>query len=143
MRVPGLSNEELEPFLQGNWVAKLATYNRNESIRMTPLHYAIDDGAILFTTWASGAATVNLRGDARASVLIDDPNPPYKGIHYVGEGEVQTEDWTPDELAQRFGRYSRSHEEAVQFYAFIGTIGERVRIRFRPGKTITWDLSKV
>lgn len=143
MRVPGLSNEELESFMRGNWVAKLATNSRSGSIRMTPLCYAIEDGIILFSTWTSSAATVNLRGDARASVLIDDPNPPYKGIHYVGEAEVRTEESTPDELAQRFGRYSGSREEAVRFYSFIGTIGERVCIRFHPRKTVTWDLSKV
>jgi hypothetical protein len=45
--------------------------------------------------------------------------------------------------AERLGRYSGSREEAAQFYSFIPTIGERVRIMFHPDKTVTWDLGKI
>lgn len=143
MQVPGLNTEEQESLLRGNWVAKLATYCKNGSIRITPLNYAVEDDTIHFSTWAASAATANLQNDTRASVLIDDPNPPYKGVHYVGEAKVQAEAASPDELAERFGRYSASPEEAAQFYSFIPSIGKRVRITFHPNETVTWDLSKI
>ena len=75
MHVPALSNDEQEAFLQGDWVAKLATHGRSGAIRITPLEYAIKDDTIHFTTWASSTAAANLRNDARASVLIDDRVP--------------------------------------------------------------------
>lgn len=79
MHVPALSNDEQEAFLQGDWVAKLATHGRSGAIRITPLEYAIKDDTIHFTTWASSTAAANLRNDARASVLIDDRVPRTRG----------------------------------------------------------------
>ena len=76
MRLPPLTDEELVPFLQeGMWVAKIATYNPEGSVRMTPLSYAIEGGDILFSTWEGSAAARNLRRDPRASVLIDKEIP--------------------------------------------------------------------
>ena len=43
MKLPPLTAEELEPFVtQGRLIAKLATQNQDQSIRITPLTYAVE-----------------------------------------------------------------------------------------------------
>jgi hypothetical protein len=52
MKLPPLTVEELEPFVkQGRWIAKLATQNQDQSMRITPLTYAVEDAEIVFSTW--------------------------------------------------------------------------------------------
>ena len=148
MRLPPLTDEELVPFLQeGVWVAKIATYNPEGSVRMTPLGYAIEGDDILLSTWESSAAARNLRRDPRASVLIDKEDPPYSGVHYTGQAEVEPEVLTPDEYAHLFGRYSGDFAEAVEYYQTLASLalalGGRALIRFRPTDRITWDFAKI
>ena len=148
MRLPPLTDEELVPFLQdGMWVAKIATFNPEGSVRMTPMGYAVEGGDILLSTWESSAAARNLRRDPRASVLIDKANPPYAGVHYTGQAEVEPEVLTPEEYAQLFGRYSGDFAEAVEYYQTLASLalalGGRALIRFRPADRITWDFAKI
>ncbi len=138
----GLTEQERRSFLEGTWVAKLATHHARGTVRITPLSYAVEDGTIVFYTWEDSEATKNLRLDGRASVLIDDPTPPFKGVHYVGTADVKPNDRTPDALADAFARYS-SRAEALGFYSFMETLGDHVLITFSPDETITWDLGKV
>jgi hypothetical protein len=147
MKLPPLTDQELKPFLQeGLWVAKLATYNKDGSIRMTPLTYAMgEDGEIIFSTWQNSDAVRNLRRDGHASVLIDKVDQPYAGVHYTGQAETGPETSTPEEYAQRFGRYVGNVEQAAESYKTLTSLGlgERAFIRFRPSTMVTWDFSKI
>ena len=147
MRLPPLTDDELLTFLrEGLWVAKIATYNRDGSIRMTPLTYAVDDdGGVLFTTWQNSDAVRNLGRDPRASVLIDKVDEPYAGVHYTGHAEVTPEPPDPQEYARHFGRYVGDRDEAVEAYKILTSLGlgDRARIRFHPERTVTWDFAKI
>jgi PPOX class probable F420-dependent enzyme len=147
MKLPPLTDQELAPFLrEGVWVAKLATHNPDGSMRITPLTYALgDDGEILFSTWQNSDAARNLRRDPRSSVLIDKVDAPYAGVHYIGQAEVEPETCTPEEYAQRFGRYVGDSTQAAEGYRALTELGlgERACIRFRPMETVTWDFAKL
>jgi len=147
MKLPPLTDEELRRFLQeGQWVAKLATYNEDGSIRMTPLTYAMgDDGDIIFSTWQNSDAVRNLHRDGRASVLIDKVDRPYAGVHYTGQAEAGAETCTPEEYGRRFGRYAGDADQAAEWFRNLTSmrLGERASIRFRPSSVITWDFGKI
>jgi PPOX class probable F420-dependent enzyme len=146
MRLPPLTDEELTSFLpQGLWIAKLATHGVDGSVRMTPLHYAVENGTLTFSTWENSEAARNLRDDPRASVLIDKPDQPYKGVHYTGHAHVQPETSSPEQLGETFARYMGGYDECVAYFRMLASLhlGNRVTIRFRPDRTVTWDLSKV
>jgi PPOX class probable F420-dependent enzyme len=146
MRLPPLTDEELTHFLrEGRWVAKLATHNRDGSIRMTPLTYAADDGEIVFSTWQNSDAVRNLGRDGRASVLIDRADRPYAGVHYTGRAEVARDALTPDEYGQLFGRYAGDPDRAAASYRELTSagLGGRAVIRFHPETVITWDFGKL
>jgi hypothetical protein len=147
MKLPPLTDQELTPFLrEGQSVAKIATHNPDGTIRMTPLTYAAsEDQEIIFTTWQNSAAVRNLQHDRRASVLIDKVDPPYAGVHYIGEADTGPESLTPQEYARLFGRYIGDLEQAAQSYEVLNSLGlgKRFFIRFRPTTKLTWDFSKI
>jgi general stress protein 26 len=126
-------------------VAKLATTNADGTLRMTPLTYAVDDGDIIFSTWANSDAVRNLRRADTASVLIDKPEQPYAGVHYIGHAHVVSEEVTPEQYGNWFQRYVGDYHQAVESYKFLlGLgIGERVFLRFHPTKAVTWDFAKM
>lgn len=147
MRLPPLTDQELTPFLyEGRWVAKLATYNMDGTVRMTPLTYAIgEDDEIIFTTWQNSTAVRNLRRDRRASVLIDKVDQPYAGVHYTGQADTEPETLTPEEYARLFGRYIGDPGQAAESYKILTGLGlgQRAAIRFRPVTKVTWDFGKI
>jgi nitroimidazol reductase NimA-like FMN-containing flavoprotein (pyridoxamine 5'-phosphate oxidase superfamily) len=146
MKLPPLTVEELEPFVkQGRWIAKLATQNQDQSMRITPLTYGVEDAEIVFSTWENSDAVRNIRRDGRASVLIDKADEPYAGVHYTGRAHAQSETTTPEEHAKLFGRYNGDENQAAAQYRYLTSLGlgDRTQIRFRPETTVTWDFNKI
>ena len=146
MLLPPLTEQELKPFLEdGLWVAKLATTNKDGTIRITPMTYAVDDGDIIFSTWENSDAVRNAHRAGPASVLIDKPDQPYAGVHYTGHACVLSDDITAEQYGEWFKRYVGDYNQAVESYKFlVGLgIGKRAFIRFRPTKAVTWDFAKI
>lgn len=146
MQLPPLTDQELKPFLEeGLWVAKLATMNKDGTIRITPLTYAVDGADLIFSTWQNSDAVRNARRAATASVLIDKSDQPYAGVHYTGDAQVVGDDITAEQYGEWFQRYIGDYDQAVESYRFlVGLgIGERAFIRFRPTKAVTWDFAKI
>jgi general stress protein 26 len=147
MQLPPLTDEELKPFLEeGTWVAKLATTSKDGTIRITPMHYGVENGNVMFSTWKNSDAVRNVRRSGMASVLIDRPDQPVAGVHYTGEAEVLADDEAgAEDYGRWFQRYAGSYEEAVESYKFLVSlgIGERAFIRFRPTRAKTWDFAKI
>lgn len=146
MQLPPLTDQELKPFLEeGLWVAKLATMNKDGTIRITPLTYAVDGADLFFSTWENSNAVRNARRAATASVLIDKSDQPYAGVHYTGDAQVVGDDITAEQYGEWFQRYIGDYDQAVESYRFlVGLgIGERAFIRFRPTKAVTWDFAKI
>ena len=146
MKLPTLTDEELKPFLEdGLWVAKLATHNLDGTLRITPMEYATDDGCVIFSTWKDSAAVRNISRDGDASVLIDRSDRPFAGVHYTGRAEVMSDDVAAEQYGEWFKRYIGDYTQTVESYKFLVSlgIGERAFIRFRPDRTITWDMSKI
>lgn len=144
MWVPKMTDDERHAFVHGGgWIGKLATYGPDGAIRMTPLHYAHLDGVIMFDTWDSSAAAANIGRDGRASVLIDSPTEPYRGVHLVGQAEVRPATASPEEYVDRFAAYIDDRDAALQKVGMLRDIAPRVEISFSPGGTLTWDLGKL
>ena len=146
MKMPPLTAQELEPFVkQGRWIAKLATQNQDQSMRITPLTYGMEGAEIVFSTWENSAAVRNIRRDGRASVLIDKADEPYAGVHCTGRAHAQSETFTAEEYGKLFGRYSGGEDQAAAQCRYLTSLGpgDRTQIRFRPETTVTWDFNKV
>jgi len=85
------------------------------------------------------AAAANIRRDGQASVLIDSPTEPYRGVHLVGEAKVRPATASPEEYADRFAAWIDDREAALQMIVMLRNIAPRVEIT-SARETLTWDL---
>ena len=117
--------------------AKLATVRPDGRPHITPIWIDVDGDTVVFTTWHESVKAANLRHDPRASLCVDDEQPPF--AYVIIEGEVAVdEDPDTDELyrwaARISGRYM-GQELAEQFGRRNAVAGE-VLVRIRPTKII-------
>ena len=75
-----LSVDDLGDLLQRPILAILATHRKDGRILLSPVWHEWSDGAFLLTTWANDIKSKNLANDPRATVLVAENEPPYRGI---------------------------------------------------------------
>jgi PPOX class probable F420-dependent enzyme len=143
MKAPKMSADEVEEFLKASWVAKIATTNEKGTIRITPIWYEDHGSYILMNTNAGTDLVRNLRRNKSASLLIDsEPRPPSRGVHFIGEAEVDATPSAPDDVITLWARYLASKEQAAQYRQRLQNQA-RVFVRFYPKERITFDYAKV
>ncbi len=98
-----------------------------------------DDEGISVVIWADDIKSRHLKRDPRATILVAESNPPYRGIEIRGEASVSS----PDDVMPKVRRMAIRYmgEEAGNTYAdsFVGHALEEVRIR--SGNIRSWDFS--
>ncbi len=132
----GMHPDEMHAFLTETKIfAKVATTNEDGWPYANPVWYEYDDGGFYIVTKELAGLTRNLRRDPRCSILIDNPEPPYKRVLVMGEGQFVEEDW--EERARRMvlrylGEGGLDYFEATKHLP-------RVTIRVQPVKTTSWN----
>lgn len=79
--------------------------------------------------------TQNLRRDPRCSILIDNPEPPYKRVLVIGEAEFVEEDWV-GRARRMVLRYLG--EGGLDYFEATRSL-PRVTIRVNPIKLTSWN----
>ena len=131
-----MDGEELRAFLaRGTRTAKLATTMRDGSPHVMPVWFVLEGDELVFNTGADTVKGRNLTRDPRASILVDDEQPPFAFVHLRGR-VVLSED--PDELLRTAtdiaSRYMGA-DRAAEFGARNAVPGELV-VRFTPERVI-------
>jgi PPOX class probable F420-dependent enzyme len=127
---------EMADFLALPIVAVLATYRRDGGVLLSPVWHQWREGGFDVVVYPTDIKVRHLRHDARASILVYENEPPYRGI------ELRT---TPQliELADSAivtamaVRYLG--QEAGEAYA--AETGDSMLIRLEPGDVRTWDFA--
>jgi hypothetical protein len=91
-----MSREEIDEFLSGRWVARLATIGRDGYTHAFPFWYYWDGENIYLTPTRKRASYRDLQGNPRCSVLIDMDDRPLMGmrsnmakaVHITGDAEM-------------------------------------------------------
>lgn len=132
----GMTPVELHSFLtETKIVAKVATTNEDGWPYVNPVWYDYDDGAFYLITKELAGLTQNLRRDTRCSILIENPEPPYKRVLVMGEAEFVDEDWVVRgrRMVLRYlGAGGLDYFEATRDLP-------RVTIRINPVKLSSWN----
>jgi hypothetical protein len=134
-----MAPDEIDRFLQGPPVrpAVLATVRADGRAHLAPIWFGVDDdGSIV---WNTGEATVkgrNLRRTGRASLCVDDDQPPYAFVTI--EGPVTIDDNLEEvrAWAARLGGRYMGADRAEEYGARNGVPGELV-VRLHPEKVIS------
>src|SRR5215471_12924551 len=91
--MPRLTKQEMDKFLQGPHVAKVATVKPDGSPFVVPVWYEWDGTTLLFGGRKKSSWVEHIRRNSRIAVLIDGPDPPYPKVIMEGVAEIVGGDW--------------------------------------------------
>jgi PPOX class probable F420-dependent enzyme len=115
--------------------ATLATYRRDGTALLSPVWFIWDDDAFIVHLGADGINARLLRRDPRASILVYDNTPPYRGAEMKGTATLSTTDeriWLRRLAVRYLG------DTAGNTYADAAT-WSGVVLRLAPGAWRAWD----
>jgi len=127
---------ELADFLELPLVAVLATYRQDGGVLLSPVwHQWRDDGFDVVVS-PNDIKLRHLRRDPRASILVYDDEPPYRGVEIRTTAELSDVDGA---LFMRDMAVRYLGQESGEAYA-AGS-GDAVLVRLEPGDVRSWDFA--
>jgi PPOX class probable F420-dependent enzyme len=132
----GLTPEDLGDLLELPLLAVLATYRRDGTVLLSPVwHEWRDDGFQVMTASRDGKAR-HLRRDPRASIVVCDDGPPYRGIEIRTTARLSMlEDRS---VVSRIAARYLGQEAGARYGE---TAGDDLLIRLEPGELRAWDFA--
>ena len=132
-----LAIEELGDLLERPLVAVLATNGANGETLLSPVWHEWRDGGFTVVVGVDDAKARQFRRDPRASIVVFDQEPPYRGIElrtrarFVEDGVAEAQ----NRLAKRYLGEERGidYSNAVDF--------DEVIVRLEPGVVRAWDFA--
>nr|WP_241250229.1 PPOX class F420-dependent oxidoreductase [Protofrankia symbiont of Coriaria myrtifolia] len=135
-RMASMTQREWRVFLSaGTHTGKLATVRRDGRPHVVPIWFVLDGEDVVFTTGADSVKGRALRREGRASLCVDDENPPYSFVLVEGRASVSED---PAELlrwATAIGGRYMGADRAEEFGRRNGVPGELL-VRLTPTKVI-------
>ena len=146
----GLTPDDLRDLLELPLVAVLATYRRDGTVLLSPVWHEWRDGTVLLSPvwheWRDGGFNVvtrsgdvkalHLRRDPRASIVVCDDGPPYRGLELRARARLSKPE---DQLIVRRIATRYLGQDAGEQYAEAGE--DDLLIRLEPGELRGWDFA--
>lgn len=133
-----MNKAQMEKFLKGPNIAKVATVRKDGSPSVVPVWYYWDGKHCFVVGRKKSAWVKDLKHERRVTVLIDDAKPPYPKVTIEGKAKVigtDLDDWI-DIGRQMVKKYFGP--DAGDSY-LEGSIDQpRITIRVTPSKITTW-----
>jgi PPOX class probable F420-dependent enzyme len=131
-----LALEDLGDFLELPIVAVLATYRRDGTVLLSPVWHEWRDGGFNVVTSHRGIKARHLGRDPRASLVVCEDSPPYRGVELRTAARLSTEG--VDEIVERLAiRYLGPDAGR----AYVETSNDDLLIRLEPGDLRIWDIA--
>jgi len=127
---------DLSDFLALPIVAVLATYRRDGGVLLSPVWHQWREGGFDVVVYPTDIKVRHLRRDPRASILVYENEPPYRGVEIRTTAELR-----------ETGGLEVIREMAVRYLgkevgeAYAAESGDSLLIRLEPGDLRTWDFS--
>ena len=116
---------------RGARTATFASVRPDGRPHAVPTWYIRDGDDYVFTTWHTTVKAHNLAADPRASLVVQDPEPPYDYVTVEGLAEVLDDLDECRRIATALGAKYMGEDQAEAFGARNGVAGELV-VRLRP-----------
>jgi PPOX class probable F420-dependent enzyme len=131
-----LTIDDLGDLVELPLLAVLATYRRDGTVLLSPVWHEWRDGGFHVVTRTSDVKAAHLRRDPRASIVVCEDVPPYRGVEVRCTAQLRTT--TVEDTVQRIAsRYLGPRAGAE--YAEKG--GDDLLIRLEPGALRGWDFA--
>ena len=132
-----LTIADLGDLLDLRLLAVLATYRRDGTVLLSPVWHEWRAGGFNVVTGSNDVKAAHLRRDPRASIVVCQHIPPYRGVEVRCEARLAT-DGAVDAVTRIASRYLG--REAGAAYAESG--GDDLVIRLEPGDLRAWDFAE-
>jgi PPOX class probable F420-dependent enzyme len=117
-------------------LAVLATYRRDGTVLLSPVWHEWRHGGFQVVTGSGDVKAAHLRRDPRASIVVCEHSPPYRGVELRGRARLVTAG-VADAVTRIASRYLGP--EAGAAYAERGN--DDLLIRLEPGDLRAWDFA--
>jgi PPOX class probable F420-dependent enzyme len=117
-------------------LAVLATYRPDGTVLLSPVWHEWRDGGFHVVTSSRDVKAAHLRRDPRASIVVCEHAPPYRGVEVRGRAQLLTAG-AQDAVQRIASRYLGRQADAA--YADSG--GDDLLIRLEPGHLRAWDFA--
>jgi PPOX class probable F420-dependent enzyme len=140
-----MTPEEIKGFVESSRTATLASVGATGQPHLVAMWYAVIDGQIWFETKAKAQKTVNMRRDARATVLIEDglTYDSLRGVSLEGQAVVVDD---PDALwavgVSIWERYTGPYTDEMKPFVEM-MLNKRVAVRLDVDRIRSWDHRKL
>jgi PPOX class probable F420-dependent enzyme len=133
-----LGPEDLADLLELPLVAVLGTYRKDGSVLLSPVWHQWRDGGFDVVVYSSDIKLQHLRRDPRASIVVYESDPPYRGLEVRGEARLM-QDGVVEALTAMAVRYLGPENGPA--YAETAGASESVLVRLEPGQARGWDFA--
>jgi len=141
-----MTEEEIWAFIEKQKSLQVATLNKDGSVHLTTLWFAIIDGALVFETFTKSQKIVNLKRDPRIAVLLEDGTDynELRGVTLNAIAEVESD---PEKVHQfaKIGMIRNNPDvppDALDAAA-KQLAAKRSAVVIRPEKIVSWDHRKL
>jgi PPOX class probable F420-dependent enzyme len=117
-------------------LAVLATYRRDGTVLLSPVWHEWRDGSFHVVTSSRDVKAAHLRRDPRASIVVCEHSPPYRGVEVRGNAQLLTAG-VGDAVTRIASRYLGRQAGA----AYAQRAGDDLLIRLAPGDLRAWDFA--
>jgi PPOX class probable F420-dependent enzyme len=133
-----LGPEDLGDLLDLPLVAVLATYRMDGSVLLSPVWHQWRDGGFDVAVGSNDVKLKHVRRDPRASIVVYEHEPPYRGLEVRGEARLVPGGGL-DALSSMAVRYLGP--EGGPAYVESVSAADTVLVRLEPGTLRGWDFA--
>jgi PPOX class probable F420-dependent enzyme len=131
-----LGPEDLADLLEQPLVAVLATYRKDGGVLLSPVWHRWHEGGFDVVVYSGDIKLQHLRRDPRASVVVYEHEPPYRGLEARGEAHLSSER-AAEAIASMAVRYLGPEDGP----AYAATVTNSVLVRLEPEHVRGWDFA--
>ncbi len=117
-------------------LAVLATYRRDGTVLLSPVWHEWRDGGFQVITGSRDVKAAHLRRDPRASIVLCEHSPPYRGVEVRCNAQLRTAGVT--EAVRRIASRYLGREAGA---AYAERSSDDLLIRLEPGELRAWDFA--
>jgi len=131
-----LTMDDLGDLTELRLLAVLATYRRDGTVLLSPVWHEWRDGGFQVVTGSHDVKAAHLRRDPRASIVVCEPAPPYRGVEVRCHARL-----VPAASGEAVRRIASRYLGAEAGAAYADSASDDLLIRLEPGDLRAWDFA--
>lgn len=132
----GLTVGDLGDLAELPLLAVLATYRKDGTVLLSPVWHEWRDGGFSVVTGSRDVKATHLRRDPRASIVVCEHSPPYRGVELRCSAQLVTAG--VEDAVRRIASRYLGHDAGT---AYAESAADDLLVRLEPGDLRAWDFA--